>query len=137
MVLLVEDDEDHALLMQLGLETAGIDVDLHLARDGEEALAYLRREGPAHAQAPRPDLVLLDINMPRMDGFQVMEAIAADPALRALPVIVTTTSSDPNDVRRMHALRCTAYWVKPLGFDALVAGLRQMFDFWMRLVVLP
>jgi CheY-like chemotaxis protein len=134
-VLLVEDDPDHVDLIRMAVEDAGLPMKLHVAGDGEQALSFLRRE-PPYAAAPRPDFILLDLNMPRMDGYTVMRRIGEDPQLRGLVVIVLTTSADPADVRRMMELRCNSYLVKPVGFDELAEQLSRLADYWIGLAVL-
>jgi CheY-like chemotaxis protein len=135
-VLLVEDNPDHAFLTREAFEDAKLRVDLHHVETGDECMAFLRGEG-AFAGAPRPDLILLDIHMPRMDGYEVLEAINADPALRALPVVVLSTSNDLLDVERMYALRCNSFMTKPVDFRQFQQAVTKMADYWFELVVLP
>ena len=136
VILLVDDNEDHVLLTQMAFEDAQLNVDLRVAHDGAQCLDFLHRRG-AHTDAPRADLVLLDIHMPRMDGYQVLAHIRADDTLRELPVVVLTTSADLVDVKRMHALGCSSYIVKPVNFERFAAVVRQMAGYWFNLVVLP
>lgn len=136
VILMAEDNEDHVLLTQMAFEEAKLRVDLRVVQDGAECLDFLHRR-EAHADAPRPDLVLLDIHMPRMNGYEVLEHIRAESQLRELPVIVLTTSADLVDVKRMHGLGCSSYIVKPVNFERFVAVTRQMAGYWLSLVVLP
>ena len=136
VVLLVEDDPDHAFLTEEALTEAHVLVDLHHVERGDECMAFLRRE-PPYRDVPRPDLILLDLHLPRMNGYEVMEAIVGDPSLRALPVIVLTSSSDTVDIDRMFALRCNSFIVKPMNFADFAAAVRKIADYWFELVVVP
>jgi len=136
VVLLVEDDPDHAFLTQEALAGAHILVELHHVERGDQCLAFLRRE-PPYQDAPRPDLLLLDLHLPRVSGYEVMEAIVGDEALRALPVIVLTSSSDTVDMRRMYALRCSSFLTKPMDFGDFASAIRKLADYWFELVVIP
>lgn len=136
VLLLVEDNADHVLLAQMAFEEAGINIDLRVAQDGIECMDFLHRRG-AHVNAPRPDLILLDIHMPRMDGYEVLRHIRTETSLQQLPVTVLTTSADLNDVARMHALGCNSYIVKPVSFEHFVEVTRQLVAYWFKLVVLP
>ena len=136
VVLLAEDDEDHVLLTQLAFEQAGLDAELRVVRDGMECMAYLERAGK-DADMPRPDLMLLDMHMPRLDGPEVMARIIASEELRALPVVVLTTSTDRDEAHRMYALRCNSYVVKPVEFKAFVEAMRQIGNYWLGVATLP
>lgn len=136
VVLVVDDNEDHVYLTRLAFGESRLLVELHEVDNGEKCMQFLRRQGP-YADAPRPDFVLLDLHMPRMDGYEVLQAVLADPALRTLPVIVLSTSAESSDVERMHALRCSSYIVKPVDFDEFVGMTRQLAEYWLSLVVLP
>lgn len=136
VILMAEDNDDHALLARMAFDRAGLNANLHVVQDGVQCLQFLRREGP-FAAAPVPDLLLLDIHMPRLDGYAVMQEISQDGRLRSLPVIALTTSADGLDVKRMYGLRCSSYIVKPVSFDALVGVVGRLEEFWLRLVVLP
>src|SRR5687767_12509547 len=114
-VLLVEDDPGDVLMTQEAFDEHKVRNKLNVVSDGEEALAYLRREGP-HADAPRPDLILLDLNLPRVDGRQVLQAIKEDPDLRRIPVVVLTTSGADEDILRSYSLHANAYVTKPVDF---------------------
>ena len=135
-ILLVEDNEDHAFLTRESLEMERVRVQLHHVNDGEKCMAFLRRQ-PPYEQAPAIDLILLDLHMPRMDGFEVMAAIGADDRLRHLPVIVLTTSSDRAEVERMYKLRCNSFITKPVDFTSFSKALRAVTGYWLEVVVLP
>lgn len=136
VVLLVEDNLDHVFLMRESLEDTQSRLDLHHVERGDLCMAFLRREGQ-YANAPRPDLILLDLHMPRMDGYEVLKAIGEDAALRSLPVIVMTTSAEAIDVNRMYDLRCSSYIAKPTDFERFTQVVQQMADYWLRVVLLP
>ena len=109
---------------------------MHIAHDGVEALEFLRRQGK-HAGAPEPDLLLLDLNMPRMDGCEVLAEMKADPALARIPVVVLTTSEAEQDVCRAYALHANAYIVKPLDIDQFFTVMRSIEEYWFDVVRLP
>lgn len=136
VVLLVEDNLDYAFLARESFEEARLRVELHHVETGDRALAFLRKQ-PPYQDAPTPDLVLLDIHMPRMNGYDVMEAMSADPQLKSLVVVVLTTSSDVLDVDRMYRLGARSYLTKPVDFDKLTEVLRGLTHYWFELVVLP
>jgi len=136
IVLMVEDNEDHLFLARESLAQAPHPIQLHHVDSGEKCLAFLRRE-PPYETAPRPDVILLDIHMPRMDGYQVMEEIQKDEALRSLTVIVLTTSSNLVDVQRMYGLGCKSYLIKPVDFTEFAAAMSSLAGYWFGLVVLP
>jgi CheY-like chemotaxis protein len=135
-VLLVEDNPGDVDLTREALEEADPRVRLAVARDGEEALAVLRREG-AHAGAPRPDLILLDLNLPRLDGHAVLAAIKADPALRAIPVVVLTSSAADVDVSRAYGSNANSYVTKPLVLEHFLDVVRGIDRFWFTVAKLP
>jgi CheY-like chemotaxis protein len=110
--------------------------ELHVVSDGAEAMAFLRQEGE-DAGRPRPDLVLLDLNLPRMDGRQVLEAIKSDPELASIPVVVLTTSENEDDVLRSYSLHANAYVTKPVDFQRFIEVVRQIDDFFVTVVRLP
>ena len=135
-VLLVEDNEADVRLTREALREAGENVRLSAVGDGELALAYLRRQG-GFTEAPRPDLVLLDLNLPRKNGLEVLAEVRADPGLAHIPVIVLTSSAASSDVREAYARGANAFVVKPLELDAfmhLIGGIRS---FWLELAQLP
>ena len=127
-ILLVEDDDDHAELMMRALDDHGRNTTVDRVADGETALAYLLRERDTR---PRPDVVLLDLHLPRVDGHEVLRRIKDDPELRSLPVVVLTTSSARRDVVRAHESHVNAYVVKPDDFDELDRMVRDTCSFWL------
>jgi len=135
-VLLVEDDPGDVLMTKEAFEDYKLSNQLHVVNDGAEAMDFLRREG-AHADAPRPDLVLLDLNLPRMDGREVLQAIKSDPALASIPVVVLTTSEAEEDVLRSYDLHANAYVTKPVDFDRFIQVVRQIDEFFVTVVRLP
>ena len=135
-VLVVDDNSDDFELTRLAFAENGCDATLFCARNGQECMDYLRRQGP-YAGACMPDMVLLDINMPVMNGFEVMSRIAADPNLRHLPVIILTTSDAEEDILRMYGLRCNAYVVKPVNFNDFARIVRSLIDFWCTTAHMP
>jgi CheY-like chemotaxis protein len=135
-VLLVEDDAGDVLLIREAFEHNKVHNNLEVVSDGVEAIAYLRREGE-HADAPRPDLVLLDLNLPRKDGREVLAEVKEDPDLRRIPVVVLTTSKAEEDVLRSYDLHANAYVTKPVDFDRFIEVVRQIDEFFVSVVKLP
>ena len=135
-VLLVEDDEGDVLMTREALDEGKVFNRLSVVGDGVEAIAYLRREQP-YADATRPDLVLLDLNLPKRDGRQVLEEVKADPDLRRIPIVVLTTSEAEEDVLRSYDLHANAYVTKPVDFDRFVEVIRQIDNFFISVVRLP
>jgi chemotaxis family two-component system response regulator Rcp1 len=135
-ILLVEDSPGDVRLTQEVLRQAKIANVLHVVGDGEEALAFLRREGE-HAEAPRPDLVLLDLNLPRKDGREVLAEIDGDVELRTIPVIVLTTSAAEQDILRSYQLSANAYITKPIDLTEFMSVVRSIEAFWLSIVKLP
>ena len=135
-VLLVEDDPGDALMTQEAFEHHKIRNTLHVVKDGVEALAFLRREGE-FADAPRPGLILLDLNLPRKDGREVLAEVKADAELRHIPVVVLTTSDAEEDILRSYDLHANAYVTKPVDFERFVEVVRQIDDFFVTVVKLP
>jgi CheY-like chemotaxis protein len=135
-VLLVEDDPGDVLMTQEAFEEHKVRNHLAVVNDGAEAIAYLRREG-RYADAPRPDLVLLDLNLPRRDGREVLAEIKTDPHLRQIPVVVLTTSQADEDIVRSYELHANAYVTKPVDFDRFIEVVRQIDDFFVSVVKLP
>jgi CheY-like chemotaxis protein len=129
-ILVVDDSCADVRLLREAVQEQGIVADLLAVEDGEQALAYL-------ANGPRPDLVLLDLNLPRVDGREVLTAMKDDPELRAIPVIVLSTSSSPGDVADCYARHANSYIVKPMHLEELGAVMRAIDDFWLRLARLP
>ena len=135
-ILLVEDSPGDVRLTQEVLRDARIANQLHVVGDGEEAMAFLRHEGE-YADRPHPDLVLLDLNLPRKDGREVLSEIHADPALKVVPVIVLTTSEAEQDILRSYQLSANAYITKPIDLSEFIAVVRSIENFWLSIVRLP
>ncbi|MDI9884454.1 response regulator [Streptomyces sp. HNM0645] len=135
-VLLVEDDPGDELMTREAFEDNKIGNTLHVVRDGEEALDFLYRRG-AHRDAPRPDLILLDLNLPKYDGRQVLERIKADSDLTHIPVVVLTTSAAEEDILRSYRLHASAYVTKPVDLEQFIAAIRKIDDFFVTVVRLP
>ena len=135
-VLLVEDDPGDVVLVTEAFEHNKVHNELHTVQDGVEALAFLRQEAP-YEDAPVPDLVLLDLNLPRKDGRQVLEEVKADERLRRIPVVVLTTSKAEEDVLRSYDLHANAYVTKPVDFDRFIEVVRQIDEFFVSVVKLP
>jgi CheY-like chemotaxis protein len=135
-VLLVEDDPGDVLMTREAFEEHKVRNRLTVVSDGAEALAYLRREGE-YADAPRPDLVLLDLNLPRRDGREVLAEIKRDDDLRSIPVIVLTTSQSEEDVMCSYQLHANAYVTKPVDFERFISVVRQIDEFFVSVVKLP
>src|ERR1043165_1968563 len=135
-VLLVEDDPGDELMTREAFEDNKIGNTLHVVRDGEEALDFLYRRGE-HTEAPQPDLILLDLNLPKYDGRQVLEKIKSDPELVHIPVVVLTTSSAEEDIIRSYKLHANAYVTKPVDLDQFMNAVRQIDEFFVQVVRLP
>lgn len=135
-VLLVEDDSGDVELTREALAESKIALNLRIVEDGERALQYLRREGK-YADAPRPDLILLDLNLPRVDGREVLREIKSDPDLRAIPVCVVTTSDAESDILKSYGLGANCYVTKPIGLEQFVHVIRAIEEFWLTIVKLP
>ncbi|WP_410619676.1 response regulator [Amycolatopsis sp. cmx-8-4] len=135
-VLLVEDDPGDVLMTREAFEHHKIRNTLSVVSDGEQALQFLRRE-PPYEDAPRPGLILLDLNLPRRDGREVLAEIKASPELRSIPVVVLTTSEAEEDIARSYDLHANAYVTKPVDFDSFVEAVRQIDSFFVSVVKLP
>ena len=135
-VLLVEDSPGDIRLTREAFREANGDIELHVAMDGVEALAFLRNEGP-HANTPRPDLILLDLNLPRMDGREVLAIIKEDASLRTIPTVILTTSGAEADIMKSYQLQANCYLTKPVELDAFEAVVKSINDFWLTQVKLP
>ncbi len=135
-ILLVEDSPGDVRLTREALAEGKIRTNLHVASDGEQALDFLYRRG-AFADAVRPDLIMLDLNLPRVDGREVLADIKADEGLRRIPVVVLTTSAADEDVHRVYGLNANSYIVKPVDFDQFMRVVRSIEDFWLTVVRLP
>ena len=138
-ILMADDDSDDRKLTQEALEEGRLINEIRFVEHGEELLDYLRRQGKyaPPAEAPRPGLILLDLNMPRKDGRAVLKDIKSDPALRTIPVVVLTTSKADEDVYRSYDLGVNSYIVKPVTFEALVDILVTLEKYWFEIVELP
>ncbi|OBI12196.1 MULTISPECIES: response regulator [unclassified Mycobacterium] len=135
-ILLVEDDPGDELITREAFEHNKLKNNLHVAHDGEEGLDFLYRRGP-YADAPRPDLILLDLNLPKYDGRQLLEKVKSDPDLARIPVVVLTTSSAEEDILRSYQLHANAYVTKPVDLDAFITAVRQIDEFFIQVVRLP
>ena len=135
-ILLVEDSPSDVLLTREALRDARIANDLSVARDGEEAMAYLRREGE-HADKRRPDIVILDLNLPRKNGREVLREIKSDDSLRRIPVLVMTTSSSDRDIGECYDSHANCFLTKPIDFEEFIDVVRSMEHFWISVVRLP
>jgi CheY-like chemotaxis protein len=135
-ILLVEDNEGDVHLTREALKKAKVRNRVHTTADGVEAMQFLRREKP-FADAPRPDLVLLDLNLPNMDGREVLEAMKSDPSLRTIPVVVVTSSAAEQDIVRTYALNANCYVTKPVDLQQFLHVIGTVGDFWLQIVKLP
>jgi CheY-like chemotaxis protein len=135
-VLLVEDDPGDVLLIKEAFADNKVRNRLHVVSDGVEAIDFLRRQG-TYAEAPTPDLILLDLNLPRKDGREVLAEIKGDGDLRQIPVVVLTTSKAEEDVLRSYKLHANAYVTKPVDFDRFIEVVRQIDEFFVTVVKLP
>ena len=135
-VLLVEDDPGDVLMTQEAFEEHKVRNHLTVVSDGAEALSYLRREGQ-HADAIRPDLILLDLNLPKRDGREVLAEVKKDADLGRIPVVVLTTSAADEDILRSYELHANAYVTKPVDFERFIAVVRQIDEFFVSVVKLP
>lgn len=135
-ILLVEDNPGDVRLTRETLKENKIHTRLHVVQDGMEALAFLRKEGP-YAGVPRPDLILLDLNLPRLDGREVLAHIKNDPRLKPIPVIVLTTSDADHDIFEAYSLQANCYVIKPVGLDQFLATVKAVEEFWLTIVALP
>ncbi len=135
-VLLVEDSEDDVELTLAALEDSKVKMDIHVVSDGISALEFLRNEGEYH-EKPRPDLILLDLNLPIMDGREVLKEIRDDPDITDIPVVVLTTSQNEEDILKMYKLHANCYISKPVDFRQFTQVIKQIEGFWLQLVKLP
>lgn len=133
-ILLVEDNEDDVFLTREAFDAASLAVHLHHVDNGVKCLQFLRKEGP-YADVPTPDLILLDMHMPVMDGYEVLSEIVKDDRLKHLPVVVLTTSYEASDIQKMYALRCNSYITKPVDFESFVKVIAQLAGYWLTVVV--
>jgi len=135
-VLLVEDSPGDVRLTREAFKDAKVLINLSVASDGVEAMAFLKREG-AHTEAPRPDLILLDLNLPKKDGREVLEEIKQSPELMSIPVVVLTTSGSEEDVLRSYRLHANCYITKPVGLEGFLKVVNSIDNFWLSVVKLP
>jgi CheY-like chemotaxis protein len=135
-ILLVEDNPADVTLTRESLDEARVLSNLHVASDGVEAMDFLRCN-PPYEEAPRPDLVLLDLNLPRKDGREVLEECKSDQELKSIPIVVLTSSQAEADIDRAYDLHANSYVVKPVNLDRFVELMRQIGGFWLRVVKLP
>ena len=135
-VLLVEDSAADADLVREAIEGGKLIINLNVVGDGEEAMDYLRRKGK-YKNAVRPDLVLLDLNLPKKDGREVLREVKSDPDLSLIPIIVLTTSSGDEDILQSYQLHANAYIAKPVEFESFIKIVNQVTEFWLSLVILP
>jgi two-component system, chemotaxis family, response regulator Rcp1 len=135
-VLLVEDSPGDVRLTREALRDVDAAINLSVATDGVGAMAFLRREGE-HRQAPRPDLILLDLNLPKMDGREVLALIKADANLRTIPTVILTTSEAPADIAKSYQLQVNCYLSKPAQWDAFASLVKSIINFWLTKVKLP
>ena len=139
VILLVEDDPDDQELTKRAFRNSKLRNHLHIVSDGEAALNYLYRRGEYSEPrtSPRPDLILLDLNMPKVDGRTVLNQIKIDPELRQIPVVILTTSSSEEDVIRSYELGVNSYVPKPVHMDGFIKAIQQLEHYWFELVILP
>jgi CheY-like chemotaxis protein len=135
-VLLVEDSEADAVMVEESMQDSKLRVNLHIVRDGIEALDYLHKRGK-YTGVGTPDIIILDLNLPRKDGREVLEEIKEDQRLRFIPVVVLTTSSDEEDIYRSYNLHANCYITKPLDFEQFARIVASIEDFWFTIVKLP
>jgi CheY-like chemotaxis protein len=135
-VLLVEDSPGDVRLTREAFRDVGMAVKLHVANDGVDAMAFLRREGD-HTNAPRPDFILLDLNLPKMDGREVLAQIKKDESLKTIPIVVLTTSDADADIANSYQLQANCYLTKPVQLDEFEGLVKSITDFWLKKVKLP
>lgn len=135
-ILLIEDNSGDVLLTKEAFEEIDYKDHINVARDGEDALDYLYKRGP-YERAKRPDLILLDLNLPRKDGREVLQVIKQDEKLRSIPVVVLTTSKSDRDIQICYDLHANCYITKPVDFEEFLSIMKQVLDYWLKLVRLP
>lgn len=135
-ILLVEDDPGDVELTCAAFKQSKLKVNLSVAEDGEQAMEFLRQKG-AFTQAPRPDLILLDLNMPRKNGYEVLAELKQDDKLKTIPIVVLTTSDAHTDILKSYELGCNCYTTKPVGFKEFCGIVKQIEDFWFTIIKLP
>jgi CheY-like chemotaxis protein len=135
-VLLVEDNENDVELTRQGFKRTKLLLNLHHVRNGEECMAFLRKEGE-YVKVPTPDLILLDLNMPKMNGRRVLAEMIADERLASVPVVVLSTSEEGEEILKLYKMRCSSYIVKPVDFEQFLRVVRSIAEYWFTVVVLP
>lgn len=135
-ILLVEDNPADAELTRIAMEEVKMINNLHIVTDGEKAMDFLRQRG-AYAGSPRPDLILLDLNLPRKDGREVLAEVKADEALHSIPIVILTSSSAEEDILRTYKLHANAYITKPVDLEQFLRVVRSIEEFWVAIVKLP
>jgi two-component system response regulator len=135
-VLLVEDSPGDVRLTREALKDAKVHINLHVAADGMQAMEFLKREGK-YAGVPRPDLILLDLNLPKKDGREVLEEIKENPALQSIPIVILTTSSSEEDVLKSYRLHANCYISKPVDLEGFLTVVKSIDSFWLTIVTLP
>jgi chemotaxis family two-component system response regulator Rcp1 len=135
-ILLVEDNPGDVLLIQEALRDSKVHNALHVAQDGEEAMAFLLRQGD-HIEAPRPDLILLDLNLPKKDGYEVLSEIKNDEKLKDIPVVILTTSQREEDILKSYRLSANCFITKPVDLNQFFKVIQSVEDFWFSIVKLP
>jgi CheY-like chemotaxis protein len=136
VLLLVEDDPGDVTMTREALSEAKVLHDLHVVDNGEAAIAFLRQE-PPYTDAPRPDLIFLDLNLPRMDGREVLALVKSDESLRRIPLVVLTTSDSQDDIARSYDLHANAYVTKPVGLESFLTAVQQIDHFFLTVASLP
>src|SRR3984957_15812078 len=136
VILLVEDSPGDVRLTREAFKDAKVHINLHVASDGGEAMAFLTREGQ-NANAPRPDLILLDLNLPKKDGREVLAEIKESPALKTIPVVILTTSASEEDILRSYQLHANCYITKPVDLNGFLDVVKSIDNFWLSVVKLP
>jgi chemotaxis family two-component system response regulator Rcp1 len=135
-VLLVEDSPGDVRLTREAFKDAKVHINLHVASDGAEAMDFLNRKGK-HSDVPRPDLILLDLNLPKKDGREVLDEIKQSPGLKSIPVVILTTSASDEDILRSYRLHANCYITKPVGLDGFLEVVKSIDTFWLSVVKLP
>ena len=138
-ILVVDDDEEDRMLTKEGIEESSLDCDLQFVEDGEQAMEYLLNKGTFKSKAkfPVPKLILLDLNMPKKDGREVLAEIKQHPVLKKIPVIVLTTSNSPDDISQMYQSGVNSFITKPVSFSGMVQAMTSIKQFWFEVVTLP
>jgi CheY-like chemotaxis protein len=136
VILLADDDEDDRMMTREAFQRHRLVNGFHTVNDGEELMDFLYRRGP-HANAPRPGLILLDLNMPRKDGREALKEIKADPDLRRIPIVVLTTSREEEDILKTYDLGANSFITKPVGFESMVKIVETLGTYWFQIVELP